>query len=90
MYVVIESFGGEQFGDIFFGSFHHIDFGAPIEFSSCVGLFGSLSLIGDGIVDVGHLFFAIVVYCFGLLLSGLGSTGQFALISHVVVRGQFP
>jgi hypothetical protein len=86
VYIVIESFGGEQFGDIFFGPFHHVDLGTSIEFSSCISLFCSLSLIWNGIVDIGHLFFTIMVYSFWLLLSWLCSTCQFPLISHVVVR----
>jgi hypothetical protein len=45
MYVVIESFGGEQLGYVFFGPFHHIYFGASIELPRSAGFLCPFSII---------------------------------------------
>ena len=45
MDIVVEAFRVEQLGNVFLGSFHHIDLGTSIEFSSCASLFRPLSFV---------------------------------------------
>lgn len=84
---VVEAFGAEQFGDIFLRLFVHVYLSASVELSSSAGLLSALSLVRDGIVDVGLVFLAVMVDCLGLFILGRYTGWYLPLVADVVVGG---
>jgi len=87
---VVETLGVEQLGDVLLGPLHHVDLGAAVELASRAGLLRPFALVGDGVVDVGGVLFAVVVDCPWLLLLREGVAHHFALIPYMIIRGELP
>ena len=81
---VVESFGAEQFWNVFFWFFGYVHLGASVELSS-IWLLGSLPLVCYRVVDVGQLLLAIVVNCFRLFVARHHADRDLALVSDIVV-----